>query len=234
MSLKKDEIYLSQKDHSFPLHIHERIIAGIVSNGKVILSFEEESFELSAGDAYIIFPFTPHCAKTFDDASISVITFAQNYEKSGLTRKKYLVIKNIADDYPEIYKNNNPDIDLIEKIIREKSEPELADRQKDSEKIKSIIAVNFSDKNTLEDVSVYGKSKFAVMRTFRKDFGVTPSVYHILVRIREAKAMMLKGKSLIETALDCGFCDQSHFNRTFKKYTGLTPEEFRNKTIRNN
>ncbi|HPM34749.1 MAG TPA: AraC family transcriptional regulator, partial [Spirochaetota bacterium] len=35
-------------------------------------------------------------------------------------------------------------------------------------------------------------------------------------------------------ALDCGFCDQSHFNRTFKKYTGLTPEEFRNKTMRSN
>ncbi len=234
MSLKKEEVYLSAKDHSFPLHIHERIIAGFVSSGRVRLSFEEESFELSSGDAYIIFPFTPHSAKTFDDAVISVITFAQNADALYRTRKKYLILKDIARQYPSVYKNNIPDTGLIEKILMEHAEPSVSFEKTDCERIRNIISENYSEKNTLEDVSVLGKSKYSVLRSFRKDFGVTPSVYHILVRIRKAKAMMLTGRSLIETALDCGFCDQSHFNRTFKKYTGLTPEEFRNKTMSRN
>ena len=234
MSLKKEEVYLSAKDHSFPLHIHERIIAGFVSSGRVRLSFEEESFELSSGDAYIIFPFTPHSAKTFDDAVISVITFAQNADALYRTRKKYLILKDIARQYPLINKNNIPDTGLIEKILMEHAEPSVSFEKTDCERIRNIISENYSEKNTLEDVSVLGKSKYSVLRSFRKDFGVTPSVYHILVRIRKAKAMMLTGRSLIETAFDCGFCDQSHFNRTFKKYTGLTPEEFRNKTMSRN
>lgn len=234
MSLKKEEVYLSAKDHSFPLHIHERIIAGFVSSGRVRISFEEESFELSSGDAYMIFPFTPHSAKTFDDAVISVITFAQNADVLYQTSKKYLILKDIPRKYPLIYKNNIPDTGFIEKILMEQAEPSVSFKKTDCEIIRNIISENYSDKNTLEDVSVCGKSKYSVLRSFRKDFGVTPSVYHILVRIREAKAMMLKGRSLVETAFDCGFCDQSHFNKTFKKYTGLTPEEFRNKTMRSN
>ncbi|HQO23956.1 MAG TPA: AraC family transcriptional regulator [Spirochaetota bacterium] len=143
-------------------------------------------------------------------------------------------IKDIAGKYPSIYKNNLPDAALIEKILIEQAEPSYSSKETDSERIRNIISENYSEKNTLEDVSDCGKSRFSVLRCFRRDFGVTPSVYHILVRIRKAKAMMLDGRSLIETALDCGFCDQSHFNRTFKKYTGLTPEEFRNKTMRSN
>ncbi|MBP9022549.1 MAG: helix-turn-helix domain-containing protein [Spirochaetes bacterium] len=234
MSLKEDEVYFSGKDHTFPLHIHERIIAGFVSSGKVILSFEEESYELSSGDAYIIFPFTPHSAKTFDEAAIVVITFAQNSDILCRTRKKYLILKDIAGKYPSIYNKNIPDAALIEQILIEQVEPSYSFKDTDSERIRNIISENYSEKNTLEDVSVCGKSRFSVLRSFRRDFGVTPSVYHILVRIRKAKVMMLEGRSLIETALDCGFCDQSHFNRTFKKYTGLTPEEFRNKTMRSN
>ena len=234
MSLKQDEIYISRKDHSFPLHIHERIIAGFISKGRVLLSFEEESYELSAGDAYMIFPFTPHCAKTFDDAVIAVITFAQNYDDLCRTYKKYLIMNNIADEFPLIYRNNLPDTELIEKILREKAGNINSKSEAESVRIKNIISENYSEKNTLEDVSVDGRSKYSVLRSFRKDFGVTPSIYHILVRIREAKEMLRKERSLIETALDCGFYDQSHFNRTFKKYTGLTPEEFRNKTVCDN
>jgi len=195
MSLKEDEVYFSGKDHTFPLHIHERIIAGFVSSGKVILSFEEESYELSSGDAYIIFPFTPHSAKTFDEAAIVVITFAQNSDILCRTRKKYLILKDIAGKYPSIYNKNIPDAALIEQILIEQVEPSYSFKDTDSERIRNIISENYSEKNTLEDVSVCGKSRFSVLRSFRRDFGVTPSVYHILVRIRKAKVMMLEGRS---------------------------------------
>lgn len=33
--------------------------------------------------------------------------------------------------------------------------------------------------------------------------------------------------TLASLALECGFSDQSHFNRVFRKLTGMTPGEFR-------
>jgi AraC-like DNA-binding protein len=33
--------------------------------------------------------------------------------------------------------------------------------------------------------------------------------------------------TLKAVAADCGFADQSHFNRTFRKVVGLTPDEYR-------
>jgi AraC family transcriptional regulator len=33
---------------------------------------------------------------------------------------------------------------------------------------------------------------------------------------------------IVDIALSAGFCDQSHFTRTFKRLTGLVPSQYRN------
>jgi AraC-like DNA-binding protein len=35
------------------------------------------------------------------------------------------------------------------------------------------------------------------------------------------------GRSLAQVAAATGFADQSHFNRTFKRFTGMTPGHYR-------
>jgi AraC family transcriptional regulator len=47
-------------------------------------------------------------------------------------------------------------------------------------------------------------------------------------RIRYARQRMLESKApLVEIALAAGFADQTHFTRSFKRLTGMTPTEFR-------
>jgi AraC family transcriptional regulator len=63
---------------------------------------------------------------------------------------------------------------------------------------------------------------------FRKRFGVTTGEYVRALRIEHARPLLQKSDlSIAEIAASCGFCDQSHFARTFKAFTGSTPVEYR-------
>src|SRR5262245_35676700 len=65
-------------------------------------------------------------------------------------------------------------------------------------------------------------------REFHKYYQCTIGEYLRKLRIDFACHEVISSDStLAEIALDAGFFDQSHFSRTFKCHTGLTPTEFR-------
>jgi AraC-like DNA-binding protein len=66
----------------------------------------------------------------------------------------------------------------------------------------------------------------AVLRAFRDAVGCTPQVYRTARRIAAAKQALLAGRPPVEVAQGVGFCDQSHFARTFRRWTGSTPGAF--------
>lgn len=55
-------------------------------------------------------------------------------------------------------------------------------------------------------------------------FGASPYRYLILRRLEKARCLLLEGRSGAEAAAICGFADQSHFGRQFRKTWGLTPQ----------
>jgi AraC-like DNA-binding protein len=68
-----------------------------------------------------------------------------------------------------------------------------------------------------------GMSRFQVVRGFAKFIGLTPHAYIVQRRLDAARAMIAAGAALAIVAADCGFADQSHFNRTFIARYGVTP-----------
>ena len=64
-------------------------------------------------------------------------------------------------------------------------------------------------------------------RTFRRIYQTTFAGYVRHVRIEFARQELAGSTALSEIAVAAGFCDQSHFSRSFKQYTGLTPAEYR-------
>jgi AraC family transcriptional regulator len=75
----------------------------------------------------------------------------------------------------------------------------------------------------LTDLSLY---HFA--RAFTRSFGVPPHRYHMTRRMHRAKSL-LHGAALSVTRIGAqiGFRETSSFTRTFRKFTGLTPSEYR-------
>lgn len=90
----------------------------------------------------------------------------------------------------------------------------------------------YSEKNisTYELSRLVDLNPFYLTRLFQKQIGMPPHAYQIQLRLRRAKQKLSNGSSLLHTALECGFSDQSHLTRHFKKWLGVTPGQFRAQT----
>jgi AraC-like DNA-binding protein len=68
----------------------------------------------------------------------------------------------------------------------------------------------------------------AFERRFRATFHVTPQRFLRKLRLRIAsRALVYTDDTMSEIALNCGFADQSHFSREFRRQFGRTPRDYR-------
>ena len=71
-------------------------------------------------------------------------------------------------------------------------------------------------------------SSFHFSRLFHQATGSPPHRYVTERRIRVAREMLATGRSsMAEIAFDIGFGSQANFARTFRKFTGVTPSQYR-------
>jgi len=70
---------------------------------------------------------------------------------------------------------------------------------------------------------------FHFMRKFRAEFGCPPHAYVMRRRIEHAKRQLARRDIPLKVvAADCGFSDQSHMTRVFRRALATTPAEYRN------
>jgi AraC family transcriptional regulator len=75
----------------------------------------------------------------------------------------------------------------------------------------------------LVDLSLY---HFA--RAFKQSFGVPPHRYHMARRMDRARSLLQRSAlSVTQIGIQIGFRETSSFTRAFRKFTGLTPTEYR-------
>ena len=73
-----------------------------------------------------------------------------------------------------------------------------------------------------------GLSKFHFNRLFKSATGISPSHYHINLRINLARRLLRETKkSIVEIALEVGYATPSHFAQIFRMETGLSPSDYR-------
>ncbi|MFT5806677.1 MAG: AraC family transcriptional regulator [Moritella dasanensis] len=71
-------------------------------------------------------------------------------------------------------------------------------------------------------------SEYHFCRMFKQSMAQTPQAYLLATRIEQVKLRVSKGQaSMAEIALECGFANQSHMGRYFKKLVGISPRQYR-------
>lgn len=94
---------------------------------------------------------------------------------------------------------------------------------------------HLNEKILLDDLSEYlDVNKSYLCELFKKETGITISSYVIKLKV-EAAQKMLESSNYEASDIANYFCfsSHSHFIATFKKYTGMTPNEYRNFKYRN-
>jgi AraC-like DNA-binding protein len=94
-------------------------------------------------------------------------------------------------------------------------------------RMRDLIQDRYGEELTLDMLSSYaGLNKFYALRAFKRAVGVTPHTYLRHVRLEKGRQMLRAGISSTEVAHALGFCDQSHFVRTFRQMTFITPRQY--------
>lgn len=92
-----------------------------------------------------------------------------------------------------------------------------------------FVRKNYPNRFTMPELAqAAGMSERSLNRKFHEAFHLTPHEFVTRTRIRAASDELARtDKSILDIALDSGFCDQSAFTAQFRKRMGITPREFR-------
>jgi AraC-like DNA-binding protein len=98
-------------------------------------------------------------------------------------------------------------------------------------KLEQSLRENLSHQWTVEEMAaLVGLGITAFSEKVKSFTGFSPLNYLINIRISEAVKLLKRcDVHITDIALDVGFYSSQHFATTFKKLTGYTPSEFRNK-----
>ncbi len=90
-----------------------------------------------------------------------------------------------------------------------------------------LLHERYAEPITLAKLAAHaGFSPFYFLRAFRASVGMTPHAYLNQIRVAAAKRRLAEGSAPAEAAIACGFCDQSHMSRQFKRSECVTPGDY--------
>lgn len=70
-------------------------------------------------------------------------------------------------------------------------------------------------------------SKYHLVRSFKREFDLTPYQYYQNARIRQVRHGLAQNRQPADLSYSLGFSSQSHMCNLFKKYMGVTPGQYR-------
>ena len=93
------------------------------------------------------------------------------------------------------------------------------------------LADDIKQAPTLDELATLaGTSRYTLVRQFGRCHGLPPRAWLRQLRLQRARERIAAGWGLADTALSCGFSDQSHLTRLFTRQFGYTPGSWRRVT----
>ncbi|HHT93563.1 MAG TPA: helix-turn-helix transcriptional regulator [Clostridiaceae bacterium] len=216
----------------------------VVEEGNVFLILPNVEHGYMIDNNLIVFHMLLHSnfisrySKELNSLSISL----QNNLNITLDKSELDEIMNLLIELDQLQRSSDTSSDIMKnslslylicRLSRHMPEKDKNDEKTYSEGIVKCVEymnLNYKESINMKKIcSMLGVSYSTLRRYFMGVYEMTPSDYLRELRIRHAIDLLKNSdKPILEIALECGFYDRSHFNRTFKDKTGYTPHAYRN------
>jgi AraC family transcriptional regulator len=229
-------------------HTHEIAHISFIIQGSYTERHPQKSWDCKTS-TLILHPFELTHALDFDDAETRIFTINIKPRwldyvcetPTVLNRPAYFYggvpVRLAAQLFGEYRRADSASVLAMEGLVLELIAAATSDRivkracknPRWLDQARDFLHAEFASNPTIADVArIAGVHPTHLARAFRQQTGYTIGEYIRCLRV-EASAHQLTSTdaSLGEIAAMAGFADQSHFSRTFQKYLGITPGEYR-------
>lgn len=241
----------------YNLHSHTHWSLGAITQGVSTFIYRENSYHVTEGDLVLMNPDWPHACNPIENQPWAYLMLYVDttwltqlrYDEGLLQRPRWQDIANavitdnhlyqgyctmaatLLDDTRELLDKQTQVIEYLSTLMHTLDNQKLVlDRQTPAALNKLAIYLNehCTEELSLDELcTLSGYSPSYLIRSFRQHFGMTPHAYIVNKRIQYGQQQLKKGISIIDTALNAGFSDQAHFQRTFKRLVAATPNQYR-------
>lgn len=241
----------------YDLHSHNHWSLGAITQGISTFINRDDSYHVRQGDLVLMNPDWPHACNPIENQPWAYLMLYVDttwltqlrYTEGLLQRPRWQDIANavitdkhlyqgyctmaatLLDDDRELLDKQTQVIEYLSALMHTIDNQKLALDQQMPTTLKALanyLDEHFTEELSLDDLcTLSGYSPSHLIRRFKQYFGMTPHAYIINKRIQYGQQQLKKGISIIDTALDAGFADQAHFQRTFKRLVAATPNQYR-------
>lgn len=240
------------------LHTHNCTEIFYVAGGKGQFKIRDRLLPVSTGDLLIVNPNVEHTEMSLEANPMEYLVWGVSGLELGNGETGYTLLhfKSSGEDILPLLRSTLTEMekrlpgyelicqDLLETVlIRLMRRPDFAlsaaptqsRGSKECAAVRRYIEGHFKENISLDNLADFAHvSKYYLVHTFNREYGVSPISYLISRRIQESKHLLANTNySLNQIAQMLGFSSPSYFSQRFRKAEGITPMEYRQRCRKN-
>ena len=239
---------------SFKPHMHRTLSIGAVDEGEVVYSLNGETANLLPGTLVVFNPEVLHacnpvkgtvrsyymlhldrdwCLKVQQTLwAVGDFVAAERFriEDAEVYEAYCRAMGLLMDDPVHLEEKEQVLFDLVCNIFTAVCRPGESRKTTggDVARLKHLLSTDLHRDWPLDSLAAsLDANPYTLIRSFKAVTGITPHAYRMNCRMEKARELLREGRDIADTALECGFLDQSHFHRYFKAMTTVTPQAYR-------
>lgn len=214
-----------QSTQAYKRHCHPQLSLGAIVEGQTCCVCHDREYILHPGDLIVIPAYAPHSCNP-------IAGQARSYHMLYIDTDRPLALQVIRNatffkHFLDIVETMSPaSVDRLLSALPHRADNPDALRST-SQHIQQALLADLAAPPSLDELAQrFSLRKETLIRTFRQDTGLTPASFLNISRVEYAKARLRAGDDIADVSYQSGFADQSHFHKTFVRYSAATPRQY--------